>query len=441
VSAELETVAAEAVARARKAGAQAAAATVRRERNVEMGWRDGKLERVSEAVKRSLDVELFVDGRYGLATTSDLRPAALDKLIVDACALTRTLAPDPQRALPDPQLYGGRATADLEIEDDTHGAITPERRHDIVRTIEAAARGADGKEHILSVDARYGDTRKELFRVASNGFAGARTETSFWSSADVSVQDPDGRKPESGWWSEARHFAALADPAQVGTLATARAVGRIGSKKGRSAVMPVVVENRAGGRLVAFLLQAARGRAVQQKQSFLEGRVGQAIGSPRLDLGDDPLQRRGLASAPFDREGMTAHARSIFDGGKLRMLFLDTYYARKLGLPPTTTMWSNLAWRTGARSAAQLIAQAATGVFITTFIGGNSNSTTGDFSLGFQGFAIRDGKLAEPLSEMNLSGNHLELWKRLAEVGDDPFESSSMRTPTLFFDGAQVAGV
>ena len=80
------------------------------------------------------------------------------------------------------------------------------------------------------------------------------------------------------------------------------------------------------------------------------------------------------------------------------------------------------------------------GLFVTGFLGGNSNGTTGDFSLGAQGFLVRGGKLAEPVGEMNVSGNHLELWKHLAAVGDDPYPWSASRTPTLVFEGVQVAG-
>jgi PmbA protein len=80
-------------------------------------------------------------------------------------------------------------------------------------------------------------------------------------------------------------------------------------------------------------------------------------------------------------------------------------------------------------------------VLVTGFLGGNSNGTTGDFSLGVKGFRIRGGAISEPVGEMNLSGNHLELWKRLSAVGNDPYPYSSMRTPTLVFDGVQFAGL
>ena len=45
-----------------------------------------------------------VDGRYAAVSTSDLRSDALSRFISDAVALTRTLSPDPFRALPDVSL-------------------------------------------------------------------------------------------------------------------------------------------------------------------------------------------------------------------------------------------------------------------------------------------------------------------------------------------------
>jgi PmbA protein len=130
----------------------------------------------------------------------------------------------------------------------------------------------------------------------------------------------------------------------------------------------------------------------------------------------------------------------VFERGVLRSYYVDTYYGRKLGVPPTTSRSSNLAWSLGERSPAQLLADLGEGVLVTGFLGGNSNGTTGDFSLGVRGFRIRGGRLAEPVGEMNVSGNHAELWNRLVAVGNDPYPYSSMRTPTLVFEGVQFAG-
>jgi PmbA protein len=200
------------------------------------------------------------------------------------------------------------------------------------------------------------------------------------------------------------------------------------------------VEARSGGRLVAALLGPLGAASLQQKRSYLEGKLGAAVGSPLLDLTDDPLVVRGLGSRLYDGEGIAARRFPIFEGGALRSYYVDTYYGRKLGIPPTTARASNLSWKLGTRSQQELLAAMGDGVLVTGFLGGNSNGTTGDFSLGVRGFRVRGGALAEPVGEMNVSGNQLELWRRLAAVGNDPYRYSAMRTPTLVFEGVQFAG-
>ncbi|HSD21319.1 MAG TPA: metallopeptidase TldD-related protein, partial [Anaeromyxobacter sp.] len=173
---------------------------------------------------------------------------------------------------------------------------------------------------------------------------------------------------------------------------------------------------------------------------FLEGKIGASVGNPLLDVRDDPHVPRGLGSRLYDGEGLAAHPFPVFERGVLRAYYVDTYYGRKLGIPPTTARSSNLAWSLGERTQAELLADLREGVLVTGFLGGNSNGTTGDFSLGVRGYRVRAGALAEPVGEMNVSGNHLELWKHLAAVGNDPYPYSSMRTPTLVFEGVQFAG-
>jgi PmbA protein len=150
---------------------------------------------------------------------------------------------------------------------------------------------------------------------------------------------------------------------------------------------------------------------------------------------------RGLGSRLYDREGIAARRLVLFEAGVLRNYYVDTYYGKKLGMSPTTRGMSNLAWKLGDRAQASLLTQVKEGILVSGFLGGNSNGTTGDFSLGAQGFRVRGGQIAEPVSEMNVSGNHLELWRRLVAVGNDPYPWSAMRTPTLVFEGVQFAGV
>ena len=143
----------------------------------------------------------------------------------------------------------------------------------------------------------------------------------------------------------------------------------------------------------------------------------------------------------WDHEGIAAKPRPVVQAGVLRSYYIDTYYGRKLGVEPTSGNPSNLRWSLGDKNRRTLVGDIMDGIFVTGFLGGNSNSLTGDFSLGVQGFRIRTGQIAEPVGELNISGNHLEFWKKLVLIGSDPFPHSALRTPTLVFDGVNFAGV
>ena len=429
-----------AVASAKNKGASEASAGASLAREVKVGWRDGRLERIAESTTRGLSLQLYVDGRYSAVATSDLRPEALEEFVGRAVALARALAPDPFRRLPDPALYQGRAELDLQLEDPGYDAVSAAQRREMVQRLEAAARGVQGAEAIVSVTSDFSDVRSESARVASNGFEGVNRQTSFWPVVEVSVKDEDGRRPEDYDYAGAHHFADLPDLAGIGRGAAERALRRRGAKKGESATLSIAVDNRASGRLVSYLFGPLGAASLQQKRSMFEGKLGEQIGSARLDIADDPLVVKGLGSRLFDGEGIAARRLPIFEAGHLRGYYVDNYYGRKLQLTPTTGGSSNLAWKLGDKSQTELLAEMKEGILVTGFLGGNSNGTTGDFSLGIQGYRVRGGGIAEPLSEMNVSGNHLAFWKRLAAVGNDPFPWSSGRAPTLVFEGVQVAG-
>jgi len=433
-------IAKNAVALAKQKGAGDIAAVATESRDVDVTWRDGKLEKISEATSRQLEARLYVDGRYSACSTSDLRPDALSAFFENAVALTRTLAKDTHRSLPDPSLYRKVAASELQLVDPRFDELTAMDMRRNAQKIEEAARSVPGSNSILSVTSGMSQSSRTTTRVHSNGFEGTFATTTFSNWAGVSIQDADGRRPEEDDYGVTRFVGDLPDVATVGRRATERTLGRRGAKKIGSGVMGVVMENRAAGRFLGYLLGPLSGSSLQQKRSFLDGLVGKPFGSDKLDIADDPLLSRGLGSRPFDSEGIGAKRLSIFEQGVLKNYYIDTYYGKKLGMAPTTGGMSNLAWKLGTKDRDALIADIKEGVLITSFIGGNSNGTTGDFSVGFQGFAIHGGKIAEPIAEMNLSGKHVDTWKRLIAVGNDPFVQSSSRTPTLVFDGLQVAG-
>jgi PmbA protein len=169
--------------------------------------------------------------------------------------------------------------------------------------------------------------------------------------------------------------------------------------------------------------------------------MGKAVGSPLLDVLDDPLIPKAFGSRLFDPEGLAAKRRPVFEKGVLRSYYIDSYYGKKLKMAPTSGGVSNLAWTLGPKPQGAILEDVGEGILVTGFLGGNSNGTTGDYSFGVQGFRIRGGERQEPVSEMNIAGNMLDLMAKLTAVGNDPWPYSSMRTPTLVFESVQVAGV
>ncbi|MBI4859535.1 MAG: TldD/PmbA family protein [Candidatus Riflebacteria bacterium] len=440
MSRELMDQAKKAVLDATRRGAKGVRAVVSRNRASSVEWRDGKIDRLRESTRMALGLTLFVDGRYSVNTTSDLRPAAVDRFLDEVIAMTRVLTKDPHRKLADPESYKGRHEGDLKIFDASRTVSAVERRK-IAAALEAAARAGSGSAKIVSVSTQCSDNVSEGAMATSNGMEGTRTDTSFVLLAMTSVQDRGSRKPQGYSYAARRLFLSLPTVESVGMDATRRATQEIGARPEKSGQYRCILENRIAGRLLDWLLgQPLTGRAIQQRRSFLADKLGRPIASQVLTVTDDPLLESGLGSGTYDGEGMSARRRVVVENGVLKTHYLDTYYASKLERPPTTESSSNLVFGPGTQGLDGLLKAMGNGILITGFSGGNSNPATGDFSIGISGHWIENGKAARPVSEMNLSGNHLTFWNRLLELGTDAFLDSSTRSPSLRFDTVQFSG-
>lgn len=425
-------------ARARTAGASDAVAKVTVDRTVSYSWRAGRLDTATESTSRRASLSLYVDGRWSVHETTDLRPGSLDGFVRDAVALTRALAPDPDRVLPDPARYANpAAVTGLDLSDPAIPAITRENRLEWLAALEA---GAQGDDRILSVTTDVTDSATRRAMVATNGFAGEWAETSAWSGASVTVRDVDDRRPEDSWAAGGHFVGDLVDPVLVGKRATERALSRLGSRKGPSGAATMVVDPRAGGNLVGRLLGPATARSIQQQQSFWADKVGKKVLSAKLTLTDDPLLPRGLASRPWDGEGVASRRLPLIEAGVPTGLYVDTYYGRKARLAPTTGGSSNRQFALGDRDLAAWIKDVKTGIYVTSWLGGNADGTSGDYSLGIRGFEIVDGALGGPVGEMNVTGNLVSLFAGLVGVGNDPWPYSASYTPTLVFENVSFSG-
>ena len=421
-------------------GADEAKVAVSRSRGVDVEWRDGQLERVQEEIRRSLSVEVYVDGRYSASSTNDLRPEALDAFLGEAVSMTRLLEPDPHRGLPDPKRYAGRADIDLDLCDPVYDTIDSESRRASAASLEAMVRELAGDLPIVSVATGFGDRHGRSARIHTNGFVGEREGTSFSFSAMVTVKDEDDRKP-MGWDYCARiHRADLVDPVEVARRAVAHAASQLGAGKLPTGRYPVVLDRRAVPRLLGAFLGPLSGPSLQQRRSLWEGKLGCKVASELLTIIDEPHIVRGLGSGLWDGDGFATHRRPLVEAGVLSTFLIDQYYARKMGVEPTGASTNNLVWTLGDRDLDGLLADVGEGVYIDRFLGGTSNQTTGETSFGCAGRVIRDGRLAEPVSEVNLAGHIGELWSGLVAVGDDPDPDRASAAPSCVLEDVQLSG-
>ena len=437
---ELYDLAEKTIGLAKSAGAGDCRVSLNAERQVEVSYRDRKPENIKEASTKNLSIEIFVEGRYSGQSTSDLRPDSLKAFLKNGVASTKLLAEDPFRTLPDPKYYQGRASLDLGLVDPAYKDLTPDDRHAFVKAVEASCL-AEGGDKVISVTAAAQDSHAESVLMSSNGFDGYWEATFFSANAGMTAKDEGDRRPNDFAAAQRVNRKALPKPEEIGTEAARRTLEALGAKKIKTETLPIIIENRVVSRMGGGFLQALFGRSIQQKQSFLADKKGQQVAGRLLTIIDDPLIPGGMDSRLFDGDGFAARRRVMIEAGVLKDFYVDWYYSRKLGWEPTTGGPSNLIIPPGRRSVAEIMKDLGRGILITGFIGGNSNSTTGDTSIGIVGRLFENGTPVQAVAEMNIADNHLKFWSKLIEVGNDPHLNFGPRFPSLVFKDIVVSGL
>ncbi len=419
-------------------GCQAAKLVLYSNSNSSFELRDAKMDKLQQASENGLSITLYVDGRYGSYSTNRLDKKELEAFIKNGIDSTRYLAEDEARVLPDASRYYKGGKPDLQLFDDKFYNINPDDKVAIARAAAEEVLGKD--ERIISVGTSYSDGENASYRLASNGFEGESKSTWFSISADVAMKGEGEARPSSYWYDATLYYDKL-PKSDVGIKALERVLKKLGQKKVASGKYTMVVDPMNSGNLLDPMISALYGSALQQKNSFLLDKLDAKIGAGMLNLMDDPHIIGARGARYFDSEGVATERRPVFEDGILRTYFIDTYSSKKMGVAPTVNSPSLLVLKPGNKDLNGLVADVRKGILVTGFNGGNCNSSSGDFSYGIEGFLIEDGKLTQPISEMNVTGNMITLWASLVAVGNDPRMSSSWRIPSLVFEGVDFSGL
>jgi len=406
--------------------------------STEIEVRESALEYIERSIQRHLDIEIFLNGRYSVHTITDLQN--MERHIQHAVSITKALSPDTDRCITDASLFPRSMRDNLELYDPSVRRINETEAITSAKEIESFGRAAD--KSVISVTAHWNHGWSERFTLFSNGFEGCRTSSFISAGAETTVIDKkNNTRPEAGYSSMVRHRHDLPGNETAGRESANRALIKIGQQKTASGSYPLVVENRAAVRLISSFIAALSAEKCYHKNSFLCGMRSKQAASPILSVIDDPFLPRGLGSRNFDSDGIAARPRVFLEEGIVKEYFTSWFYSIKTGMHPTTGSRSNIVVQPGTRTPAHVRKDLGTCIMVTNFIGGNTNMTTGDFSIGIQGQLIKNGRMVQPVNEMNISGNMLELFENLAEICNDPYPYSTVKCPSLVFTDVHVSGL
>jgi PmbA protein len=432
------------IARARRAGADAADAVLFEGVSLSHARRLGKTEKLERSEGHDLGLRVFIGRQQAIVSSTDRSPEALAELVERAVAMARTVPEDPFCGIADPaEIARQWPHLDMLDPEEPSAEILIER----ARAAEEAALAIKGVTNSEGAEAGWGRSRIAL--AASNGFAGSYAGSSHGVSASVIGGSGTGMERDYDFAS-AIFATDLRDPAEVGKSAGERTVKRLGTRKMPTCRCPVVFDPRVARSFISHLLGAISGPAIARGTSFLKDRLGERIFPEAITIVDDPHRPRGLRSKPFDAEGIANHRHALVDKGVLTTWLLDLRSARQLGLhttghaargsasppgPAATNVWIE----PGTVSPKELIADIESGIYVTEMMGMGVNGVTGDYSRGAAGFWIDKGEIAFPVSEMTVAGNLKEIFARLQAADDLEFKAGS-DSPTLRVDDLTVAG-
>jgi PmbA protein len=432
-----------------RAGADGAEVLVRDGRELEVKVRLGEPELVKEAGSRGLGLRVIKDHRAAVTYTSDFSDDGLAKLARDTVELALLAEPEPLGDLPAPEEMA-REVPELDLWDEALLELRVGTAIEMARRGEAAALKLD-KRVTNSEGAVFGRSIGATAFATSAGFSGAYRGTHVSFAVEPICDDADGKKRNGSYWSSSRFAAGLRDAEEVGLEAARRTLAKLGSRKIPTCEVPVVFAPEAGRGLLGQFAGVMSGGAVWRRSTYLTGREGTPVASALCEIVDDPLLPRGPGSRPFDGEGLAARTNVLVAAGTLRTFLCDVFAARKLGRRSTGSAGrgvgggphvstSNLILRPGKTPAAEL-ERLPRALYVTDLMGFGFNAVTGDYSQGANGFWIENGERAFPISEITISANFDDLWKRVDGVGNDLDTRSSVQVPTFRVDRMTVAGL
>jgi len=421
----------------RQYGASDAAANASFRSGLAVTARMREVETLEYHRDQGLGVTVFFGQRKGNASTSDLSDAAIEETVRRACGLAQYTAEDDCAGLADPQRLA-KHIPDLDLHHPW--SIEPHQAIDIAIECEAAA---------LDMDERIGNSEGATLSTSSgcsvygnsNDFLAGYRDSSHSLSCAVIARE-GGQMERDFEYSVARQAGDLVAGAHIGRQAAERSLRRLGARKLDTCKAPVLLSARIARGFFGHLLGAISGASQYRKSTFLLDSVNTQALAECVTIDERPHIAGGLASAPFDAEGVETQDRCLVERGIIRGYVLGSYYARKLGLPTTGNAGGthNLIVGDTGDSFADLLAQLDTGLLVNEVMGQGVNGVTGDYSRGAAGFWVEKGQIQYPVAEITIAGNLRDMYRGIVAIGNDTDLRGGIQTGSVLIEELTLAG-
>lgn len=382
----------------------------------------------------------------GFSYSTSLDDADLGVMIDNALVGAETQTPDSDYDLPGPQQYPvieGLYDPDLP-------AVTESAKIALALELERLVLANDPRVKRVR-KATYGENDFSVYLRNSRGVAGGYRGTSV-SCSVVPIAEANGDS-QMGWdFGFSARFADI-DITRIAAGAVERAVGLLGARKIPTMRCPAVLDNHVSTEILEVLAPSFLAENVYKGKSLLAGKIGEKCFSPCFRIRDNGILPGGMATTPFDGEGVAQRDTLLVAEGVLQGFLYDSLYGRKMGHESTGNAArggvkglphlgvTNFIIDNGPTPAPLLLEGVERGILLTDVIGMHTaNTISGDFSVGAAGYLIENGAVVHPVKEIAISGNIMDLFRSVEQVGDDLRIFGGVSAPSLRIATLDVSG-
>lgn len=431
-------------------GGGAAELSVRRARVRSFTAREGGLDAIARSDTLSLSLRVFRDGRMGFSYAFGDREEDVRGMVEAALFCAGASDPDEAHRLPSGETGPGPEPAGEVLYDPRCEGTEDGEKGEFARALERISLDHDARMKRV----RAATLRETIARTDLRNSLGV--SRSYRESVYVGTVDPvaeDGVEAQTGYgFGMARALGDLS-ARRIAEEGSSRALRMFRARVPESGRYDAVLENGATADLLEVLLPSFLAPNVAKGKSMLGGKAGEAVGSPRVTLADDPFDPGSTGAAPFDGEGVSARQNLLVRDGILEGFLADTFWGAKLGtgstgslrrpapkVPPSVGA-SGLRMAPGDRSRKELLAGIGWGILLTELLGVHTaDPVSGDFSVGGAGVLVEAGREAGAVRGFAVSGNVLALLRGAVAAGTDFRWFGATGCPSLAVEALEIGG-